>query len=391
MANLTLTILPAKALRGGRHKVRVAVAHNSQTRYILTDVIIDTASQFKNGKVCKRDDAAYLNTKLRKKLDEVQHSIDSIDYIEGLTCSELIETINSKDKKQRLTLREVFDEIVNTSTAKDSTLKNYKYLFSTLTRYIPENTKVANLRPAQVERVHIRALKDMKPVSASGPIMLLKTIVNHSQRNGYTEFTRLPTANLHCTQFAVRENWLSPDEVRRIRDLNHKKKSVTKFQKLFMLSYYLGGINYMDLVSINFNEQKKVLKYIRRKTDRKSKVNVYVEFTMPGEALELIGQLKNDDGYIRPWHDYSRIPQKCGNAMKEASGNPNITFYSARKSFAQHAFNLGVSESVIDYILGHSLGHASTSLYSYIKVTPQMATDAIRKVCDFLATTENFD
>ena len=51
MATLSLTILPAKALKGGRHKVRIAVAHNSQTRYIVTDVVIDSAKEWKNGKV----------------------------------------------------------------------------------------------------------------------------------------------------------------------------------------------------------------------------------------------------------------------------------------------------------------------------------------------------
>jgi len=47
---------------------------------------------------------------------------------------------------------------------------------------------------------------------------------------------------------------------------------------------------------------------------------------------------------------------------------------------------------VIDYILGHSLnaGRKST-IYSYIKVTPAMATEAIRKVCDFIHGNNNFD
>ena len=64
------------------------------------------------------------------------------------------------------------------------------------------------------------------------------------------------------------------------------------------------------------------------------------------------------------------------------SGIDNLVFYSARKSFAQHAFSLGVSESVIDFILGHALGKGGSCLYSYIQVTPDMATKAIRLVLD---------
>lgn len=34
MANLSIVIVPAKKLSNGRHRVRIAVAHRSQTRYI---------------------------------------------------------------------------------------------------------------------------------------------------------------------------------------------------------------------------------------------------------------------------------------------------------------------------------------------------------------------
>lgn len=66
------------------------------------------------------------------------------------------------------------------------------------------------------------------------------------------------------------------------------------------------------------------------------------------------------------------------------TGIKNLIYYSARKSFSQHAFDLGISESVIDYILGHRVDKGGTSLYAYISVTPEKATAAIRKVLDHL-------
>ena len=70
--------------------------------------------------------------------------------------------------------------------------------------------------------------------------------------------------------------------------------------------------------------------------------------------------------------------------LAKVAGIKHLIFYSARKSFAQHAFQLGVSESVVDYILGHRVDKVSTALYSYISVTPQQATDAVRLVLDNL-------
>ena len=67
--------------------------------------------------------------------------------------------------------------------------------------------------------------------------------------------------------------------------------------------------------------------------------------------------------------------------IAEDLGLDRLIFYSARKSFAQHALDLGVEQSIIDFILGHKLNRNGTSLYNYIRVTPELATNAVQKVC----------
>lgn len=62
MANLSIVIVPAKKLSNGRHRVRIAVAHRSQTRYISTQFILDSANQMKNGRVVKHENAANINS-----------------------------------------------------------------------------------------------------------------------------------------------------------------------------------------------------------------------------------------------------------------------------------------------------------------------------------------
>ena len=49
MATLTLVIVPAKKLSDGTHKIRIRVAHNSETRFITTDIVV-RENEFKNGK-----------------------------------------------------------------------------------------------------------------------------------------------------------------------------------------------------------------------------------------------------------------------------------------------------------------------------------------------------
>ena len=80
MATLSLTIFKAKVLKDGRHKIRIAVRHKHETSYKITRLIIDSEAQFKNGQLVKRPDAAMMNTKLRKLLNEYQEKLDQIKY-----------------------------------------------------------------------------------------------------------------------------------------------------------------------------------------------------------------------------------------------------------------------------------------------------------------------
>ncbi|MBO4551497.1 MAG: tyrosine-type recombinase/integrase, partial [Bacteroidaceae bacterium] len=158
---------------------------------------------------------------------------------------------------------------------------------------------------------------------------------------------------------------------------------------LFMLSYYLGGINMVDMLRINFNECGKHIIYERSKTEHMAKVNKYVEFDIPDEALEIISRYKQPNGMLFPSSGMRdrRYHQMLDYNMKriaEELGINRLIFYSARKSFAQHALDLGIEQCTIDYILGHKLNKNGTSLYNYIRVTPELATLAVQKVCNNL-------
>lgn len=175
----------------------------------------------------------------------------------------------------------------------------------------------------------------------------------------------------------IRDSWLTIEDRR-----------CNLCRDLFMLSYYLGGINAYDLIKIDFNEQTKTLKYVRQKTENRKKINKYVEFDILDEAKEIIKRITDNKGFIKLTQSERIAKLSCVfeyfKTIEKLTGIRKIMYYSARKSFSQHAFSLGVSTSTIDYILGHRIDKKSSSLYHYISVTPKLATDAIRKVLDNL-------
>lgn len=299
MAILSLTVVPCKALKDGKHKVRIAVAHRSQTRYILTDVIINSTKEWKNGKIVKRDDATYLNTKLLQRLQEVQRIIDETPYTEGMTCAELVATILHTRGKKTHTLRSAFEEMLEVSTAKDTTKERYRTRFKSITSVIPETTFMSHLTPLMVQRFMKKRGAEIAPITLQTQVTLLSQIVKFCQLNGYTDFRIPPTQGCYHRVVAVRQNWLTPDQVRFIRDNKTNRRGYNKFRDLLMLSYYLGGINLIDLAHINFNVCADTLHYVRTKTERKTKVNPYVEFEIPSEAKPIIDKYKGEDGKLK--------------------------------------------------------------------------------------------
>lgn len=389
MATLNPVIVPAKVLKGGRHKVRISVAHNGETRYIVTDIIIDSEKEWRNGQVIKRPDAAMKNTQIRKELQKYQEAIDELQYIDGLTCAELVYQLKTAGDYKHRTLVSIYEEYVANSRCKESTLQTYKGFWHNISQYLGEKTLVEHINHGSVLGFDKFLSKKMKPSTARTNLVFLMVLLNYAKRCGYVQFRVDPFFGIELPKTEPRQSWISVEEVKRIRDVESTKPNIIKCRDMFMLSYYLGGINMTDLIDIDFNEQSDVIHYERKKTMRRQKLNKYVEFEIPSEAKEIINRYKGDDGHLKltkaeietKMH-YFFDNNMC--QLAELTGIKNLIYYSARKSFSQHAFDLGISTSVIDYILGHRVDKGGTSLYSYISVTPKMATEAVRKVLDNL-------
>lgn len=391
MATLNSVIVPGKALKGGRHKVRISVAHNGEFRYILTDIILNSAKEFKNGQIVKRPDAAILNTKLRGIMQKCQRAIDELEYVEGLTCPELVYQIKHAERYRHRTLMSIYTEYIDYARLKPGTLNFYSSSINCIVECVGDKLLIENINHSTILSLDkfMREDKKLKPSTIRNRLVFLMVLLNYAKRCGYVQYRVDPFFGYELPKAEVRQSWLSVDQVRAIRDYEPPTKGQALAKDLFMLSYYLGGINMTDLQDIDFNENTTRIRYVRKKTEHRPKLNKYVEFDIPEEALEIIERRKGSDGRIvlsenqRKEHCHSLFDLHL-RKISESLEIPNLIYYSARKSFSQHAFQLGVRESAIDYILGHRVDKDSTSLYNYISVTPELATQAVKKVLENL-------
>lgn len=82
--------------------------------------------------------------------------------------------------------------------------------------------------------------------------------------------------------------------------------------------------------------------------------------------------------------NFRRHLNKCFKLLAEQVGirNVSFSFYSARKTFAQFAFELGIRTEVIEYCIGQSM-KANRPIYNYVRVMQRYADEAIRQVIDY--------
>lgn len=401
MATLKLTIFKAKVLKDGRHKVRVAVCHKQETCYIITRFIIDDLSQFKNGQVIKRSDASIINTKLRTLLNEYQEKLDSIKNVSMYDCKQLRDIlVNGCGKEQtaatfQAVSKAYIDELIEDGRG------NYAKLLERNGRYFTEFTKgdflLSEITP-QVIVNYSRFLRNKKGIGDTTIGMMMsrtRTIINRGIKQLTVKYDVHPFASYSIASAPVREVDLTLDSFNKIRSsiLNDKRLRVAR--DLFCLSFYLGGINLIDLLEIDFRK-KEVIEYSRTKSRNTKQGDKRIVIVIPDVAKSIIHEWMNkntgrlDFGYKFTYSNFSRyLTRSISKLADELNITEKVVYYSARKTFAQFASELGIPDGVIDYCLGHS-DKSKGVIRFYTKVKQKQAEIAINRVIDYVNNPEKY-
>lgn len=400
MATLKLTIFKAKVLKNGKHKIRIALCHKGETCYILTRYLIDSENQFKNGLIQKRPDASMMNMHLRSLLNAYQEKLNEVQNQSMYTCRQLKDIISR-----------------NVRTSESSTFK------SVSTEYIKELILDGRDKYASIIRLSEKyfceflhgdiVLMDITPeliagfskflkrnkclsVATEGTVMRhIKVIINQGVKRRMVNYSVHPFIDYIIPASPVREIDISLEAFNRIRLATPKEKKYHVAHDLFCLSFYLGGINLIDLLQIDFRDTE-VLEYVRTKTKNTAIGARTISFTIPEEAKGIIKEWMNkntgrlDFGYKFSYPNFSRyLTRSLASLAKKLGITEKVVYYSARKSFAQYASEIGIPDGIIDYCLGHSDKSKGVIRY-YTKVRQKQADMAISRVIDYVNNPEKY-
>lgn len=400
--NLRVVILPAKVLANGTHRVRIAISHRGQTRYLMTRFIVPEVECLRNGTIVGVNNASYINQQLRIRMNRIYTICDKATDIDYLTCSQLVQYIENKESNSGpKTIHEIGERFLNMkqSTHAEGTLKLYRDAITYFEQFFGSDYLLQLLSADDLFsfRNWLKEKKGLSQTTISIKERNLHTVINYAIKMKYVQFEVSPYSVFSDTPPTVRDCRITIEQLRMIRDLklDGRRDYMTRYARdLFMLSFYLCGMNLADMMSVDLSGDS--VKYMRQKTKARRKTPRHTEFTIQPEAKEIIDRLMVNGKivikYERSYDAVSRILHDClPRIAKQCGIQTQFIFYSARKTFAQLANELFVKDNVIEYCIGDTVTPSKKVIGYYINVTKRMADMSIRRVFDAVASDKSIE
>ncbi|EJX07619.1 tyrosine type site-specific recombinase [gut metagenome] len=398
MPTIKLAAPTSCVTKSGAVKIRIAVRHQQKTTYIQTPVLLDNISQFKNQMVVNHPRARELNKILRDMVYEYQERLYTIPDTSVYTCKQLADVFRRRHISGTApTFNSVCDDYVDSLKAEGR--QSYAELLERNGRYFSEFMKgdilLKDITPMTIDG-YSRFLKIRKGLSGTTISMMMsrtKTIVNRGAKMQLVKYDVHPYMYYKIKQVPPREVDLTIENFRRIMKYHPKTNEKVVAHSLFMLSFYLCGINMGDLLEVDFRHKDSIT-FVRKKVANMMQGSRAVVLHIPEQARKIIGEFMNpctgrlDFGYKFSYRNFYRfVTRALTKIQKELDLDQKLVYYSARKSFAQYASEIGIPDGVIDYCLGHS-DHGRGVIRYYTKVKEQQAAVAVKRVIEYVEKPE---
>lgn len=397
--NIRIVILPLKKLADGSHKLRIAVSHNSQTRYIPTRFTVPSIKNLKGGNVVGVPNAQYINMQLRTRMNDFYKACDELEDIDYYSCAQLVNMLTKRAESSAgpKTVEEIAEDMLKNRTHawSKSTVAGFKQGMRRFYEHFGKDFVLSTLTHANVLEFH-KFLESLNYSQTSIGMRMdsLRRLVKYAIRHDYVKYKVYPFLDYKGVKSAVRDIALSIEQLRKLRNLKLENKWEIYARDLFMLSFYLCGMNLADILRLDLTKDE--VRFIRQKTFKRRNANDTTEFTIQPEARAILDKYLNTDGKLQFNGFVTERSIQHINAdhlikLRDKIGFQKLIFYSARKTFAQIANELMIKDSVIEYCIGDSPLHSNRALSFYVKVSRRMADKAIRKVFDAVASDKSME
>ncbi|GAE83313.1 site-specific integrase [Bacteroides reticulotermitis] len=332
-------------------------------------------------------------------LNEMQNNVERIllelsDNHQSISDKDLRDrisrTIIGKEPKKEKTFVEYLDEFVSIKSNK-GTQSVYATTRSKIEKFDP-NCTFESMDKKWLTSLESWMAQTMKINAYAIHLRNIRAVFNYAIDEEYT--TLYPFRKFKIKKEETRKRSLTVEQLAMLRDYDCEEYQ-KRYRDLFMLMFYLIGINAADL----FNAKPAGvvdgrIEYKRAKTGKLYSIKI------EPEALVIIERYKGREYLLNIMDEYSNhkdFLHRMGTGLKQIGeckrvglgGKkeitplfPDISSYWARHTWATIAHKIGVPKDVISMALGHSFGVATTDIY--INYDNDKIDEANRMVIDYV-------
>ena len=395
MADTTLMLDTRRPLQDGTFPVKVSVGYGTKV-YISTGISV-RPENWVDGKVegtkdAKRLNAALDNQRIRVKArilrlrEEGRLAKVSASHLRKLLTAPDMDDVPEEDT--RITFWEVAGKFIGTKEGR--TRESYEYTMKKVRAYAGD----APLYLEDIDRVWLHGFDASiggKVNSRGIHLRNLRAIFNFALDEEYT--THYPFRKFKIRTEETMKKALTADQMRTLAEYPCEPWQ-EEYRDMFMLMFYLRGINAVDL--FNATPDQVVdgrLEY------RRSKVGTLFSVKLEPEALAILERYRGTAHLVSPLdrhpshRDYIHRMSWGLRAIGRPTGKrgkvlgpglfPKVSSNWARHSWATIAAEIDIPDPTISLGLGHkSAGNKVTAIY--IKRDMKKVDEANRKVIDYI-------
>lgn len=372
-ANVNILCYKSKTLSNGEHPLMIRVCKDGKKKYQSLGISVNPAHwDFKKNKPKSNcPNKEYINKIIADKSNEFAEQIVKLkSEHKEFTVNSLIDKTSEKVKPK--TVGDVFLEQLQRLT--DENRRGYMLSTKQVYNSLIDFNKHLNIYFSDIDVTWLRRYETYlrKKGIAENTIGIrfrtLRAIYNLAIEENIIKADHYPFKNYKVSKLhqETAKRAITKEDVNRILDYQSTNKYLKLPINLFAFTYYVGGINFVDIAYLTKeNLMDGRLIYTRRKTGK------LIKIPLQPQAIELIEKYSDKESpYLFPiLSTYHKTEQQRANRVHKVITKVNqrlkevgkaldipidLTTYVARHSQATVMKKAGVSTSIIRELMGHS-------------------------------------
>ncbi|MDC7218195.1 MAG: site-specific integrase [Spirochaetales bacterium] len=347
------------------------------TGYTLLKSNWDTKNQ-KIKSSCKQfDNLSRINNLLHKRKSQAFDILTKLDddgELDSLPMSEVKTAILGEKTRVKMSVIEFMNQLIEdmTKAGKVGNARVYKMVANRLESFT--NGKKLNFDSInyaflhRFENAHFANGGDKGGLSVY--LRTLRAVYNKAIKMGVAKESRYPFKNYQIKNGTPDRKALSEEEFQTLLNAELKKGSaLEKARNYFLASFYLRGMNWMDMALLrlgNIEGDLDRVRYTRQKTGKGFNIKVNARLRPILEAF--IDGRTDKEAFVFPILNLSHKPERYSDVIlnkrkklngylkriAKDNGLPSFTIYTARHTYATMGKRKGVPTAIIQESLGHT-------------------------------------